>query len=346
MFNNPIARRRAGVFSLFAILIALIFLSGCERPVDPTPTPVDPTPTTTPDPYPVGTPTPGPYPEPSPTPDPYTITDPDVSFGIPTFTDLYFPIVGRDQWQACDTDEAGQIDRGIAWLPGRHERAVTDWCAYWYYNSARNVENYEPGQLAMLWSNRIGDVELAERIADVGDCRPVLVLNEPNLHEQANLSLGDATEAIVNYDRMLPCSELVIGNVFVRGSNGEGLDYLDELVRRTRNVEARAIGVHFYFAADGQDLGPLVDEVCGIVLKHRPVCNLWVTEFGVHDQPNQYDNMRCWSAQLLAHPNIERVFAYTVDGAQNAVPFLDNKGKITPVGSGWLDGVRLVNDDC
>ena len=357
--------RQIALYRVFALILLLSTAVACDGPATPTPAPATgtpvpaattpapasptstrPAPSATPPGYPVASATPGGYPAPSATPPGYPAPDDSPSFAIDgQAAALYFPFVAR--YRYCQA-----YDRvGVAWYaPSRDGLQLADMCAAQWYNAVRSyAAGVQPGQWPVYWSiYRPDGGTYLDLLATIPDYRKytgqVVVLNEPDNVDQANLTARQAAQELVRVAELMPEACLVWPNVILPRS----LDYLRQALAELDAIDGLqhicAIGVHFY-ASEAVDVDTRLAQL-------QPVLDAWgidapvdVTEMGVFgDFTDPAGALELWTLQALRHPRVRYVFGYTLRGCQSALCWEESPGYLTDIGHAWLRGVRAWAD--
>lgn len=216
----------------------------------------------------------------------------------------------------------------------KHDKILSAWhygkwtddpllCAVGYYNW---TSGGDPPGLSIQWKG------YEPEVSELYD-RPMLVLNEPDLVGQANLT---PCQGAIRWREV----ELGYPNALLIGPNisQHGIQWLiawKSCYKSMFGTEPRVYrpAIHIY----GLNL-QVVDEICSLVSGD---CNLWVTEFGSCDKQVIYLLTRA----LLLDDRVEKAAAFTNRPHTNNEFYclaLTVNGKYTPVGEGFRQAVDEV----
>jgi hypothetical protein len=242
-------------------------------PTPPAPTPTPPAPTPTPTPAPTPTPTPAPSPTPTPAPSP-TPTPAPAPTPAPTPTPTPSP-----------TPKSAK--RGVAYnLASQADlQALSPGVSWWYDWGAQPDGNLPANAAAqagmdfvpMLWNANYNATQV-ENYIKANNIKYLLVLNEPNLVDQANMTPAQAAAAWPGYEAVAAATGAkIVGPAITWGTMAGYSDpvvWMDAFILAYKNANGGRSPQIDYIAFHWYDYG-LNDQLVRLEKYGKP---FWVTE--------------------------------------------------------------------
>jgi len=293
------ARRRRMLALAASFALASCGGGGGDSPASspgPTPSP-SPTPAPTPVPAPSPTPTPAPAPTPTPTPAPAPTPSP-----APTPTPTPPP--------PAPTPATKSAKRGVAYdLASTADLQAIAPGVSWWYNWGTRPNNglgssaaSQSGMdyLPMLWNDNF-DATAIENYIKANGIKYLLVLNEPNLTDQANLTPALAAAAWPKYEAVATATGVkIVGPAITWGTMqnyGDPVVWMDAFILAYQNANGNRNPKFDFLAFHWYDYG-LADQLNRLTKYGKP---FWVTEMANWHNNNdgaQIDTLAKQQAQM------------------------------------------------
>lgn len=244
--------------------------------------------------------------------------------------------------------------RGVAY--GHHSQADMQALSKgisWWYNWAFEPDTGVQSSFAsmgieyipMVWGAKVDTAKVQQRL--LPGVSTLLGFNEPNFHEQANLSASAAAALWPNVQAVADARGLTLVSPAVNFCGGGCHDtdpfrYLDDFFAACPGCRVDAIGVHVYVGCKGENGNHaqwLINHL--ETYKKRFSQPIWLTEFACHDAANP-DEQRAFLVDAVTYlesePRIAR-YAWFAGRADNVrhVDLLGADGQLTALGQAYVD---------
>lgn len=264
------------------------------------------------------------------------------------------PGTGGPGAPAPEGDPRAACKRGVAY--GYHSdadmRALSKGVSWWYNWAHRPDEGVRDTYTAigleyvpMVWGGSFDDAAVASQAPTTS--RTLLGFNEPNFHEQANLSAAQAAALWPRVQAIADARGLYLVSPAVNFCGGGCQDedpfaYLDDFFAACPGCRVDAIGVHLYVgcAGDGDNHARwLINHLK--TFEERFPQPIWLTEFACHDAAS-VEEQRAFMVDAVTHlegdPRVER-YAWFAGRADNVahVDLLGADGELTVLGQTYVD---------
>lgn len=229
----------------------------------------------------------------------------------------------------------------------------------WWYNWA-----FEPDEgvrttfasmgmayVPMVWGAAVDTKQVEAKL--LPDAATLLGFNEPNFHEQANLSASAAAAAWPKVQAVADARGLRLVSPAVNFCGGGCQDtdpfrYLDAFFAACPGCRVDALGVHVYVGCKGEGGNHakwLIDHLA--TYERRFTQPIWLTEFACNDAANA-DEQRAFLVDAVAYlegdPRVER-YAWFAGRADNVphVDLLGADGELTALGAAYVSAPRACD---
>ena len=204
----------------------------------------------------------------------------------------------------------------------------------------------------MVWGGNVDTAQVQQRL--LPGATTLLGFNEPNFHEQANMSAADAAARWPQVQAVADAKGLRLVSPAVNFCGGGCHDtdpfaYLDDFFASCKDCRVDAIGVHLYVGCKGENGNHAQWMINHLkTFEARFSQPIWLTEFACNDAKNA-DEQREFLVDAVAYlesdPRIER-YAWFAGRANNVahVDLLGADGQLTALGQAYVDAPR--NDAC
>lgn len=244
--------------------------------------------------------------------------------------------------------------RGVAY--GHHSKADMQALSKgisWWYNWAFEPDTGVRTDFAamgieyvpMVWGTKVDTAQVAQRV--LPGATALLGFNEPNFHEQANLSAADAAARWPSVQTIADARGLTLVSPAVNFCGGGCQDtdpfaYLDDFFAACPGCRVDALGVHVYVGCKGENGNHakwLIDHIK--TYESRFTQPIWLTEFACDDAANA-EEQRAFLVDAVTYlesdPRIQR-YAWFAGRADNVkfVDLLGGDGQLTALGQAYVD---------